>query len=275
MKLAIVSSVFVNYSLEQFLCAASKMGYAGVDLWGGRPHVFRNDIGPAGLHALRHQADDLGLTLVSLMPAFYRYPFSLCTPNDSIRQESMDYMRISLDNARELGIDTVLVVPGRSMHEQDPADTRARMIDSLNSISEMAQPLDIRVGLEAVNHYVSDIVTTGSEALTLAQEVGAENIGVVLDTGHIHIAGQTGVDDVRLLGDQLYQIHLNDNDGKRHQGLVPGDGNFDFLPIFRALSTARYSGFVSVELAWDYSLDPEPPAALAAARVKQWIAGQD
>lgn len=271
MRLSLVSSVFVNYSLEQFLCLAAKLGYEGVDLWGGRPHVFRKDIQPAGLQALRRQADDLGLTLVSLMPAFYRYPFSLCTPNDPIRQESLEYMRESLENAVELGIETVLAVPGRSMHEQDPSDTRARMTASLACVSEMAHRLGVRVGLEAVNHYVSDIVTTGAEALTLVREVGKENLGVVLDTGHIHIAGQNGVEDVRLLGDRLYQVHLNDNDGKKHQGLLPGEGSFDYKPIFNELSVSGYDGFVSVELAWDYSLDPEPPAAMAAARVKQWI----
>jgi protein FrlC len=272
MKLALVSSVFVNYSLDQFLCTAAKLGYAGVDLWGGRPHVFRNDISPEGLHSLRRHADDLGLVIVSLMPAFYRYPFSLCTPNDSIRQESLDYMRISLDNAAELGVGTVLVVPGRSMYGQDPADTRGRMTDSLARICEMARPRGIRVGVEAVNRYVSDIVTTGKEALDLVREVGADNVGVVLDTGHIHIAGQTGVEDVHILGDLLYQIHINDNDGKKHQGLIPGDGNFDYQPLFKAISTTGYDGFLSVELAWDYSLDPEPAAALAAARLKNGTA---
>ena len=118
MKLAVVSSVFANYPLEHVLPVVAAAGYDGIDVWGGRPHVYRTDLSRARLHALRRQAGDLGLEIVSVMPAFYRYPFSLCTYDEQVRKDSLDYMRQSIDNAVDLDAKTVLMVPGRSLHGQ-------------------------------------------------------------------------------------------------------------------------------------------------------------
>jgi len=271
MKLAVVSSVFATYPLEHVLPVVARAGYEGIDLWGGRPHVFRSDLGPPRLRALRRQAADLGLEIASVMPAFYRYPFSLTTNDERIRQDSVDYVKESIDNAVQLGATNVLAVPGMSLHGQGREDARARMTDSLATIAETAAAAGVRIGLEAVNRYVSDLVVNASDALRLIRPLGRANLGVVLDSGHIHLAGQTGEEEVRTAGALLHQVHLNDNDGTKHQGLVPGDGSFDFRPLLTALFERRYQGFLSVELSWDYSVDPEPHVITSARRVREWM----
>ena len=271
MNLAVVSSVFSNYQLEHVLPIVAHAGYEGIDLWGGRPHVFRSDLGPARLRALRRQAADLGLEIASVMPAFYRYPFSLTTSDDRIRRDSLDYMKESIDNAVQLGAGTVLTVPGRSLHGQTTDDAWARMADSLSTVADMGAAAGLRIGVEAVNRYVSDLVVNADDALRLIRPLGRDNLGVVLDSGHIHLAGQNGVADVHSLGPLLYQVHLNDNDGNKHQGLVPGDGSFDYQPLLKALKDSQFRGFLSVELSWDYNVDPEPHVISAARRVREWL----
>ncbi|HVP17409.1 MAG TPA: sugar phosphate isomerase/epimerase family protein [Spirochaetia bacterium] len=271
MKLAVVSSVFANYHLEHVLPLVARAGYDGIDLWGGRPHVFRSDLSPDRLRAIRAQAADLGLEIASVMPAFYRYPFSLTTNDERVRQDSLSYMRESIENAVQLGAKSVLVVPGRSLHGQDREDAWARMSDSLSAVAEVGATAGVSIGVEAVNHYVSDLVVNANDALRLIRPLARDNLGVVLDSGHIHLAGQTGVGEVHALGDLLYQVHLNDNDGLKHQGLVPGDGSFNYQPLLGALQETGFRGFLSVELSWDYSIDPEPHIATAARRVRRWM----
>ena len=271
MKLAVVSSVFSNYQLEHALPIAARAGYEGIDLWGGRPHVFRSDLGAARLRALRRQAADLGLEIASVMPAFYRYPFSLTTNDDRIRRDSLDYMKESIDNAVLLGATSVLTVPGRSLHGQGRDDAWARMSDSLSIVADIGAAAGVRIGVEAVNHYVSDLVVNAADALRLITPLERGNLGVVLDSGHIHLAGQSGVEEVHSLGPLLYQVHLNDNDGNKHQGLVPGEGSFDYQPLLRVLQETGFPGFLSVELSWDYNVDPEPHVTSAARRIKEWM----
>jgi len=271
MKLAVVSSVFSNYTLEHVLPIVARAGYEGIDLWGGRPHVFRSDLGPSKLRALRRQAADLGLEIASVMPAFYRYPFSLTTNDDRIRQDSLDYIKESIENAVQLGATSVLTVPGRSLHGQGREDAWARMSDSLSIVADIAADAGVKIGVEAVNHYVSDLVVNAEDALRLIKPLGRDNLGVVLDSGHIHLAGQSGVEEVHSLGPLLYQVHLNDNDGKKHQGLVPGDGSFNYQPLLRTLNETHFPGFLSVELSWDYNVDPEPHVISAAVRIREWM----
>jgi protein FrlC len=275
MKLAVVSSVFSNYLLQDVLPIVARAGYEGIDLWGGRPHIFRLDLGPTRLRALRRQAADLGLEIASVMPAFYRYPFSLTTNDDRIRRESLDYIKESIDNAVLLGATSVLTVPGRSLHGQGREDAWARMSDSLSTVADIGAAAGVRIGVEAVNHYVSDLVVNAEDALRLIGPLGRDNLGVVLDSGHIHLARQSGVEEVHSLGPLLYQVHLNDNDGNKHQGLVPGDGSFDYQPLLRVLHETRFPGFLSVELSWDYSVDPEPYVISAARRIREWMSRLD
>ena len=145
------------------------------------------------------------------------------------------------------------------------------MSDSLSVVADMGAAAGVRIGVEAVNHYVSDLVVNADDALRLIRPLGRDNLGVVLDSGHIHLAGQNGVGEIHSLGPLLYQMHLNDNDGNKHQGLVPGEGSFDYQPLLRALHETRFTGFVSVELSWDYSVDPEPPVTSAARRIREWM----
>jgi fructoselysine 3-epimerase len=271
MKLALASSVFGRYPLEQVLPVVAQAGYQGIDLWGGRPHVFRSDLGPSRLRALRRQAADLGLEIASVMPAFYRYPFSLSTNEDHIRRDSIDYMRESIDNAVHLGASRILAVPGMSLHGQAREDAWARMTDSLALVADSAAAAGVGVGVEAVNRYVSDLVVTAADAVRLIESLGRSNVGVVLDSGHIHIAGKPAAEELRTAGALLHEVHLNDNDGTKHQGLVPGDGSFDFTSLLKGLHEVRYQGFLCVELSWDYSVDPEPPVILSARRVRAWL----
>jgi sugar phosphate isomerase/epimerase len=62
-------------------------------------------------------------------------------------------------------------------------------------------------------------------------------------------------------------VHLDDNNGQRDQHLIPGEGEFEFSPFLAALQSARYSGYLGVELGWDYTVDPDPAVKLSNERV--------
>ena len=44
MKIAVASSLFSRYCLERTFEAASRLGYDGIELWGGRPHAYAPDM---------------------------------------------------------------------------------------------------------------------------------------------------------------------------------------------------------------------------------------
>jgi protein FrlC len=268
MKLGVATSVFVNYSLPDVIPCVAEAGYDGIDIWGGRPHAYRHDYAPADLRRLRGLLDRHHLTVASFMPAFYRYPHSLSSPNEVVRQDSLDYMRQCVDNAVILGAGIVLLVPGCSLHGQDVQDAHRRMVDSIDEICRYAAQYGVRLGIEPANPVASNLVNTASDALAIINELRHPSLGVVLDTGHINLVQESAQEAIECLGNLLLQFHVNDNDGRRQQNLIPGEGTVDFGGVIRLLRAAGYGGFLSVELAWDYTANPISAVTEAARRIR-------
>jgi sugar phosphate isomerase/epimerase len=208
------------------------------------------------------------LTVASFMPAFYRYPHSLSSPNEVVRQDSLDYMRQCVDNAVILGAGIVLLVPGCSLHGQDVQDAHRRMVDSIDEICRYAAQYGVRLGIEPANPVASNLVNTASDALAIINELRHPSLGVVLDTGHINLVQESAQVAIECLGNLLLQFHVNDNDGRRQQNLIPGEGTVDFDGVIRLLRAVGYGGFLSVELAWDYTANPVPAVTEAARRIR-------
>jgi sugar phosphate isomerase/epimerase len=103
---------------------------------------------------------------------------------------------------------------------------------------------------------VTDLVNTAQDAMQIVSELGYANLGVVLDSGHVNLSPETPKEAIQILGSRLFQVHINDNDGKRQQNLIPGFGTINFKEWITLLRKAGYTGYLSAELAWDYSLDP-------------------
>ena len=262
MKLGIVSGVYCNYSLNEAVAHIAAAGYDCIDVWGGRPHVYRRDFSPQQLRQLRKQIEEAGLTVASFLPAFHRYPYSLSSPVGAIRRDSLQYMRECMDNAAELGAQILLIVPLQGIYQGSIEEGRERLIDSINAICEEAVPYPFKLGLEVVNPTASNLVNTATEAVQIISRLDDQSVGIVLDTGHINLVDESAEEAIRRAGDRLLQVHVNDNDGRQQQNLIPGDGTFDFVGFINALRAAGYEGCLSAELGRQYALDPDPAVSL-------------
>jgi protein FrlC len=271
-KIATATSVLFQHTIQDAVRLVAQLGFDGVDLWGGRPHVYRDDLSGQELRDLRNLIADLGLTPVSLMPAFYRYPHSFSNPNPRVREDSIGYVRQCIDNAAVLGAGIVLIVPDHSLHGHSRDDARARFVESVDAVAHHASQYDLMLGIEVLYYDETDYVNSADDALAIIGELGHRNIGVVLDTGTLNLSKEDPVEMLAQLGDRLLQVHVNDNAGGREQqNLVPGDGTYDFRSLIRALQAYGYSGFLSAELTKGYADDPEPPLRTTAERLRSWL----
>jgi sugar phosphate isomerase/epimerase len=258
----------LNYSLADAISQVAEAGYDSVDIWAGRPHAYRRDHSPQELAALRQQVEASHLAVSSLLPAFFRYPHSLSSPNEIIREDSLEYMRQCADSAAALGAPVLLIVPTLTLHGQSVEDGRKRLLDSIHTISEYVQQYGLKLGIEPANRMVTNLVNTAGDALDLIDRLGVTNVGVVMDTGHINLSGEAASDEITKLGSSLLQIHINDNNGRHQQNSIPGEGTFDFASFQSFLQSYGYDGFLSLELGWDYTAAPVPAIGEAARRMR-------
>jgi len=120
--------------------------------------------------------------------------------------------------------------------------SRQNSIDVLRRVAERAQVLGIKLGLEVVNRYETNLFNTGRDALVYLDELDHPNVGVHLDTYHMNIEESDMVAPVLACGDRLAYVHI----GESHRGYL-GSGTVDFDNFFRALSHIGYTGPITFE----------------------------
>ena len=272
MKIGTATSVLFRYTIQDAIPLVARIGFEGVDIWGGRPHVYRQDLTAEELVHLRNMAAAHGLSVVSFMPAFYRYPHSLTNPNPKVRDDSLDYMRECIDSTAILGAGIVLVVPDHSLHGQTREDALGRFVESVDILARYASQYHLKLGIEVLYYDETDLVNSADDVLHITEQLGHENVGAVLDTGTLNLSKEPAEEMLAKLGDLVLQVHVNDNvGGCEQQNLVPGEGTYDFEALIRALRKHNYSGFLSAELTKGYAHDPEPALRTTLERLREWL----
>jgi sugar phosphate isomerase/epimerase len=134
---------------------------------------------------------------------------------------------------------------------------RGKLVAILREVAESAAQRGVRLVLEPLNRYETDILQTAEETLDLIDEVGHSHLGLLLDTFHMNIEEASFGDCLRqaMMTGRLWHVHLGDSNR-----LPPGQGHIDFPGVVAVLNETGYQGYLSAELL----PRPDPDAAAAA-----------
>jgi D-psicose/D-tagatose/L-ribulose 3-epimerase len=150
-----------------------------------------------------------------------------------------------------------------------PAAGRANVVAVLRELAVEAAGLGVTLGLEICNRYETNVVNTAHDALVLADDIGADNVVIHLDTYHMNIEEPDLASPVREVGDRLGYVHVGEN----HRGYL-GSGHIDFAAFFAALAEVDYRGPVTFESFSSAVLAPGLSTDLAIWR-NLWDDGAD
>jgi D-psicose/D-tagatose/L-ribulose 3-epimerase len=149
------------------------------------------------------------------------------------------------------------------------AEGRAHCVEVLGRLAERAAASGIKLGLEVVNRYESNLLNTAQQALALIDEIGASNVFVHLDTYHMNIEEANFTTPVLVCGDRLGYVHA----GESNRGYL-GGGTVNFPEFFRALAAANYQGIITFESFSSAVVHPSLSSTLAIWR-NTWSDGAD
>ena len=107
-QVAVKSVQYFHYTLDYYLNSMHRCGVKNLDLWGASPHYCRLDYLTSSaaerkLREIRKKAEDLGLKFVMYTPETLAYPYSLSAPEQPIRDRTIDYFDMAIDDALTLG----------------------------------------------------------------------------------------------------------------------------------------------------------------------------
>ena len=139
------------------------------------------------------------------------------------------------------------------------------LCDGLNALGKIASDRNFRL---CFHHHMGTVVQTSEETTRLMRETDPKHVFLCYDTGHFLFTGTDPVEMLRQNINRVGHVHLKDIRLKTlaevhnkkmsflsavREGTftVPGDGDFDFAPVFKLLSDANYTGWLLVEAEQD------------------------
>lgn len=176
---------------------------------------------------------------------------ALTSIDPGIRAEAVQYIKTGMDWAAELETNLITVCPLSDGHDYSfEIDYRAawrNMVDCLGEAAAYNPNVKVAVEYKQSEPRARVIVPNVGTTLFLCEQVGAENIGVTIDTGHALYASETTAQAFALAASagRLYLVHINDNYRNWDWDLMPGSVNYwDWLEAVLMLDELEYDGWL-------------------------------
>ena len=230
-------------SFTEKMSLAAKLGFEGMEVRLLEEHASEENI-----RQLKAGFRDNGL-----------FPCSLLIPGDTFRrplcdeetlQAKKDHAMLSLDYAAELGAPVCLAPEYRAQSPlplfDQPArpseKERALLLEWLSFASEYAEKVGAGCLLEPLNRYETHFYYTLADCAEVIDAAGARYIKIMADLFHLGIEEANTALAIKTYGQYIGHVQIGDNNR-----LLPGQGQTDFEPSFRALKEIGYQRGIALE----------------------------
>lgn len=169
----------------------------------------------------------------------------LSSEDASVVARGEETLNKCLELVHDLEADYLCGVLYSAMQKYDRPPTaagRRNSASALHRLADRAGTLGIKLGLEVVNRYESNLLNTGRQALAFMDEIDHDNVFLHLDTYHMNIEEPDLLSPVLAAGARLGYVHI----GESHRSYL-GSGSADFGAFFRGLALVGYDGPVVFE----------------------------
>ena len=268
-RLSINQATIKYADLATALRLTADAGVQSIGLW-------REPVAEVGLATAVRLVADSGLRVSSLCRGGF-----FTSLEGPARRAAIDENRRAIAETAALGAPTlVLVAGGLPGGSRDLVGARERVRDAIGELADEARAAGVTLAIEALHPmYVSDraVISTLGQALDIAEQFGADAVGVVVDTFHVwwdpaltgqiaragaggYIASYQVCDWATPLPAEVLLA--------RH---YPGDGVIDFAAVCALVQAAGYTGDVEVEI-FNQAIWDTPAADVVARTVASFAA---
>jgi sugar phosphate isomerase/epimerase len=266
-KFAICNETFKDWPSEKAFSLAAECGYTGIEIAPFTIADYVTQISAARRSELRRQAEKAGLQVVGLHWLLAKtHGFHVTSPDPAVRRKTADYLGELAVFCAELG-GKVLVFGSPKQRDLPPGTSRQQGLERFAEVIHNVIPVLEKTGvmflLEPLSPKTTNFLTTASGAVELIERVDSPRCRLHLDCLAMSSESAPIPDLIKANRSLLAHFHANDPNG-----LGPGFGRLDFVPIFRTLREIDYHGWISVEV-FDTAPGPERIARQSIAAMRE------
>jgi 5-keto-L-gluconate epimerase len=226
--------------LEEGFAVLAKAGFHCVEL------SIRN-ANDMPLEELRGLLDRYGLQVTALATGQGCLHDGLClsSADPDVHAAAVKRIEEIIAYAEPLHADVILGgVRGKCSGTPDEqARQREQAVKAYQDCDRCAQQRGVRLLLEPINRYETNLVNTAAEALAFLDAAGTRVTKLLLDTFHMNIEEVHIPTTLRMAGERLGYVHIVDSNRQ-----APGQGHIPFQEIFETLGRMGYRGTISAEV---------------------------
>jgi D-psicose/D-tagatose/L-ribulose 3-epimerase len=195
---------------------------------------------------VRRALDDEGLTTV--VCGAFGPERDLTHDDPTVRAGCLDYIERCLDLCSELGSPVFTgpmysaVGKARLVAPEQRRLEWCRAVENLRGVAERAHARGLRLAIEPLNRFESDLVNTARDAVRLVDQIGHQAVGILLDSFHMTIEERDLEQAVCTAGARLFHMQVSEN----YRG-TPGTGLTNWAALKRGLAAVKYQGGISIE----------------------------
>lgn len=213
-------------------------GYDGVEI-----PLFEGEVSHYEALGKRLAAAGISSSGIGVMPGAGK---SAVSPDPAERAAALEHIKWLIECTAALGGDICAGPFHQPLGEFTGAgptdDELSRCADVHRAAAEHARQYDITLAVEPLNRFECYLVNTAAQAADLVRRVGADNYGYLYDTFHFNIEENDIAGVIPETIAEISHVHISEN----NRG-VPGAGHIAFQPVFDALKSSGYDGWLTIE----------------------------
>jgi L-ribulose-5-phosphate 3-epimerase len=181
-----------------------------------------------------------------LLDPRHKHEPTLITADKTGRQIRLNFLKRALDIAARLDAEALSFWSGIRLDAVTEAEAWEWLIAGCRQLLEYGAQYNIPLAFEPEPGMFIENLT---QYKRLKQRLDHHLWGLTLDLGHAFLTEAAGpATCIRQFKDEIKNMHAEDMRQGTHEHLQFGEGEIDFIEIFKALKDIEYTGLINVEL---------------------------
>jgi L-ribulose-5-phosphate 3-epimerase len=223
---------------------AKKCGFAGVEI---------DSPGTGDLEGLVKASKETGVVIHGVIDSVH-WRDTLSSPDEKVRAKGLAALEGALKDAKTVGADTVLLVPGVVNKEVTYEQCWERSQAEVKKALPLAEKLKVKIAIEVV---WNNFITKPEQLIEYVDSFKSEWVGAYFDCSNMLKYGVSSADWIRKLGKRMLKFDFKGyskakaaeakNEGAGFRVEI-GQGDEDWPEILKALADIGYDGWATAEV---------------------------
>lgn len=272
LKVGMFTSGYQRNPLEHCFMDAKEYGYDYIELWGGRPHAYALDLKAGDINEVRRLIEKYEMPVIGYTPEHNAYPYNYMIGSEAQRRDAVDYLKLSLEMAKEMGAEFVLTSPANGGYLATYDQLWSRLEKTIQELGDYAAKLEIKLVVEALTPYESNFFTRANDLVELFRRVDNPYVVGMCDIVPPFVQHESIMAYFDKLGNKMDHMHIIDGENGSDTHMIPGEGNIPIKEMLYEMKRIGYDKTATLELVTNYINEPRFYAKRAIDNMRELMA---